>query len=300
MNRELIYNKLIKENKKLIIYGTGLAASEFLTDMRISIDNIYCFMETNPKKSNYNGFPLYSIKEIKKIDMSGKFIIVASAYYPAIIKELERYGLVEKEDFIHSGAYTEFIKDVNQNRIINGKKIGRYSYGVMKHINNQYLKEIGSFCTINRDAKIGPINHPLSWISTNPIIYRTIEEASGDEFITGILDLQNGIDTFEVNEEQPIIIKNDVWIGTNTLILPGVKIGNGAIIAGGAVVTKDVPDYAVVGGVPAKVIKYRFSEKEIEMLLKIQWWNWPIDKIKDNVELFRDTKSFFQQYNFEE
>lgn len=296
MSREIIYNKVNGQNKKLIIYGTGITAMEFLDEMKIAMNNIFCFMETNPKESSCHGYPLYSIKDLKEIDLNENFIVVASSYYPAIIEELKRLGLVEQENFVHSGAYTEYIETVDENRIINGKKIGRYSYGVMKHVKNNYLKEIGSFCTINKDAKIGPINHPLSWVSTNPIIYRTIAEASGEEFITGILDLDQGVDTFKVNEEQPIIIKNDVWIGTNTLILPGVEIGNGAIIAGGAVVTKDVPDYAVVGGVPAKVIKYRFTKEEIEQLLEIKWWDWPIEKIKENVELFRNPKTFLEHY----
>jgi virginiamycin A acetyltransferase len=75
------------------------------------------------------------------------------------------------------------------------------------------------------------------------------------------------------------IVGNDVWFGRECMILPGIKIGDGAVIAAGAVVVQDVPPYAVVGGNPAKIIKYRFSEEIIEELLKIQWWNWDLDKI---------------------
>lgn len=80
-----------------------------------------------------------------------------------------------------------------------------------------------------------------------------------------------------------IVIGNDVWIGYEAVILAGVTIGDGAIIGARAVVTKDVPPYTVVGGVPAKPIKLRFSEETISSLLKLQWWNWPEEKIARNI-----------------
>jgi virginiamycin A acetyltransferase len=80
------------------------------------------------------------------------------------------------------------------------------------------------------------------------------------------------------------IIGNDVWIGYDALIMPGVKIGNGAIISSRSVVVKDAPAYAVVGGNPARVLKERFSAEEVEALESIAWWNWPIEKITQNLE----------------
>ena len=85
-----------------------------------------------------------------------------------------------------------------------------------------------------------------------------------------------------------INVGNDVWIGNNVIVMPGVTIGNGAVIGAGAVVTKDVPPYAIVGGNPAKVIKYRFTEKQIEKLLEIKWWNWPVWKVYDNIDLIEN------------
>jgi len=87
---------------------------------------------------------------------------------------------------------------------------------------------------------------------------------------------------------QKVIIENDVWIGANSVIMPGVKVGNGAIIGANAVVTKDVPDYAIVGGVPAKIIKYRFDEKTISSLLELKWWDLDKAIIKENIELFQE------------
>ena len=77
-----------------------------------------------------------------------------------------------------------------------------------------------------------------------------------------------------------IIIENDVWIGAHATIMSGVKISNGAIVGATATVTKDVPPYSIVVGNPAKIVKYRFSKKQIESLLKISWWNWTEDRIK--------------------
>lgn len=87
--------------------------------------------------------------------------------------------------------------------------------------------------------------------------------------------------------QKKVIIGNDVWIGSHALILGGVKIGDGAVIGAGAVVTKDVPPYAVVGGVPARIIKYRFSQEIIDKLLEIKWWNLPENILKENIKLFQ-------------
>ncbi len=99
-----------------------------------------------------------------------------------------------------------------------------------------------------------------------------------------------------MGDNSPVIIENDVWIGQNVLILPGVTIHNGAICAAGAVVTKDVPPYAIVAGVPAKVVKKRYSDEDIEKLLKIAWWEWDDEKIKTNLEYFYDPQTFIEMF----
>jgi serine acetyltransferase len=86
-----------------------------------------------------------------------------------------------------------------------------------------------------------------------------------------------------------IIVENDVWIGAKATIMSGVRVSNGSIVAAGSVVTKDVPPYAIVAGNPAKVVKYRFNEEQIDKLLKISWWEWDEQKIKDNARLMWST-----------
>lgn len=129
---------------------------------------------------------------------------------------------------------------------------------------------IGSFCSIARDVSIQEYYHDYNKITT----YYIGRNVFGN-------DIEN-----EVSSKGPIIIGNDVWIGTGVQIMTGVTIGDGAVIGANSTVTHDVPPYAVVGGVPAKVIKHRFSQEIIDKLLRIKWWNWDIEKIKKNKALF--------------
>ncbi len=101
--------------------------------------------------------------------------------------------------------------------------------------------------------------------------------------MTRILNVKNDVDSFS---KGPVVIGNDVWIGLGAVILSGVTVGDGAIIAAGSVVTHDVPPYAIVGGIPAKVIRFRFSEQQIKKLLDISWWKWSDQKIAANIDLF--------------
>lgn len=97
-----------------------------------------------------------------------------------------------------------------------------------------------------------------------------------------------------------IVIGNDVWVGANSIILPGVTVGDGAIIGAGAVVSHDVPPYAVVAGVPAKILRYRYTPQQIKQLLKIAWWNWSEQKIYDNMDyFFGDVDTFIQRFSGE-
>ena len=97
-------------------------------------------------------------------------------------------------------------------------------------------------------------------------------------------------------QKDPVIIGNDVWIGMYAIVNRGIKIGDGAVVASGAVVTKDVPPYAIVGGNPAKIIKFRFSPEIIEKLLAIKWWDWDESLIKSRVNDFYDIEQFCSKY----
>lgn len=132
---------------------------------------------------------------------------------------------------------------------------------------------IGKFCAIAKGVQfiMNGANHKLSGFSTFPFY---IFGNGWENAMPQAGDLPYKGDT---------VIGNDVWIGFDALIMPGVKIGNGAIISSRSVVTSDVPAYTIVGGNPAKIIKKRFPEETIATLEKLAWWNWPVEKITKNI-----------------
>lgn len=136
--------------------------------------------------------------------------------------------------------------------------------------------EVGKFCSIAGEVIVGMGTHTLENLSTSPIF---TEEKNG----TGIKWINKTI----AEPFRKVLIDNDVWIGSRVMVMGGVHIGNGAVVGAGAIVTKDVPPYAVVAGVPAKIIRYRFSPDEIIRLEKVQWWNINPLYLKKKVILFQ-------------
>lgn len=163
--------------------------------------------------------------------------------------------------------------------------IGDYTYVS----NNSIIHNctIGKFCSIGPNVVIGFGEHPIQFLSTSPLFYASKEGMFGEQLFTE--------NNFEYRK--PVDIGNDVWIGANVYIKNGVNIGDGAVIGAGAVVTKSIPPYAIAVGVPARILKYRFDDKTIDNLLSIKWWDWEIEKIRKNKQLF--TVNSFDQI-FEE
>jgi acetyltransferase-like isoleucine patch superfamily enzyme len=191
---------------------------------------------------------------------------------------------------------------INTNFILPGVKIGNYVL-IRKHckINrgveigdytfiNEYTqvdsntKSIGKYCSIAHNVKIGMGPHPISYFSTSPVFYAKsrgfVKEDSYDEY----------------EDKGYTVIGNDVFIASNVIIMAGVTIGDGAVVAAGAIVTKDVPPYAIVGGTPAKIIKYRFDESTINLLLDLRWWDNKPDYILSRSKEIDDIHVFIKNF----
>jgi len=159
--------------------------------------------------------------------------------------------------------------------LVYNSTIGDNTYFNFKtNVNNS---TIGKFCSIGSNVKIGIGSHPTHLVTTHPAFYAN----------------NKGFKTFAdrmyyLEEHENIIIGNDVWIGSDVTIMNNVKIGNGAVIALGSIVTKDVPDYAIVAGIPAKIVKYRFNNDDIIFLKQLKWWDFDISFLEENFEIMQD------------
>ena len=152
--------------------------------------------------------------------------------------------------------------------------------------------EIGNYVSIGEEVSSFGFEHPIDNLGTSPLFYQE------NRNLFKRVDINTSKKTIN---DKGIVIANDAWIGRRAMLKRGINIGNGAVVGAGSIVTKNVPDYAVVGGNPAKIIKYRFNENIIERLREVKWWNlpleelskvdfnWPILKI---IETFEDSKSF--------
>lgn len=135
--------------------------------------------------------------------------------------------------------------------------------------------EIGAYCSISDHVFIGGAEHPMDWVSTSPVFQNVRHSGPKKRFAM-----------FDLPKSKKTIIGNDVWIGHGVTIKQGVTIGSGAVVGSNALVTKNVPPYAIVGGVPAKIIKFRFPQEVINRLEEVQWWNLPDEEITKRIDLF--------------
>lgn len=164
--------------------------------------------------------------------------------------------------------------------------MGRHSYCCY---NNTIINcTIGAFCSLADNISIGLASHPVDWVSTSPAFM----ERKGN--------IKKRYAKHEYEASIPTVIGNDVWIGKGVYIKAGVKIGDGAVIGMGSVVTKDVPDYAIVAGMPAKIVRMRFDEEKIAKLKELKWWNWEDEKLHQYGDLFNDIDALLSRISEDE
>lgn len=175
---------------------------------------------------------------------------------------------------------------LSRNTMVVNSHLGDFTY-----VNtNSYVlwTTLGKYCSIGPDVKIAPGKHPATvYVSTHPITFNRQRN-----FVKHYTKGHN------FKNYEPVIIGNDVWIGANAVIMDGVHIADGAIVAANAVVVKNVGPYEIVGGNPAKFIKKRFTDAQINYLLDFKWWDKDEDWIEENISRFWNVKEFIADCNF--
>ena len=210
-------------------------------------------------------------------------------YYPETLKDMPRKKLSETPTIHPScvirksriGSWTSLGKDTRLNEVT----FDDYSY-TAGNVSIAYAT-VGKFCSIANSTRINPGNHPQWRVTQNHCTYRRLQYG---------FDTVEDEDFFQWRRDHHCNIGHDVWMGHGAIIMPGVKIGIGAIIGSGAIVTKDIGDYEVAVGVPAKVIKRRFPEIISEKLLSIAWWDWDRATLEARFDDLLEVEAFVEKY----
>lgn len=263
------------EDKEFIIFPFGDVGLQ----VKYVLNNVYGIQEAyvlDNKLSKYNT-NIKTTDFLKNIECENYYLILACT-------NREIYGALKKN--IIKYFPNENILELSSMRHIT--LIGKHSYGPICR-DHQFIESIGSFCSFAIGTEV-VFNHEMQYITTHPMIY---EGANWGEFvdyscfknspwyIEGIQPKREYL-----KQAKRIKIGNDVWLGHNVIITNYANIGNGVIAGAGSVITRDVPDYAVVAGVPARIVRYRYLPEEIECMNKIAWWDWSDKEIRERYDDF--------------
>jgi acetyltransferase-like isoleucine patch superfamily enzyme len=261
--------------RRVVIFGTNDDGEGLYARLRplswLGFIDVVAFCDNDSRRhgSSIDGVPIISPAALG----DGLFdeIIIAPIFGVEIERQLHSMGVApEKIRSVHNEPY--FAKE---SRVLRGTTIGRYSY--VKPSTLLSSVTIGAFCHIGGNSIIGQSGHDVRRVTSYPLGYHfanTTSDPSKDESATA-----SQLDAVT-------IIGNDVYIGEGVVVFAGVKIGDGAVLGSRCVVTKDVPPYAIVAGVPAVVKSYRFDADIVESMLEIRWWAWSDETIQERLALF--------------
>ena len=269
---------------RVMIFGANDDGRDLFRQLKplmvIGIIDVVAFIDNDSRLigQEIEGKKIIVPEQVKNYEYD--LIVVAPIFVVEISRQLIDLGVSEDRIIPYSEDHVRNFGDMD--REFDDVKIGKYSY--YKRGTKLINCDIGRFCHIGDNCAIGLFGHDTSQVTTYPLKYH---------FDNSVVDVGQDSTADNVRKSRQTIIKNDVYIGESVTIFAGVTVGNGAVIGARAVVTKDVPDYAVVAGVPSQIVKMRFSDKIVDDLLDIQWWQWSDDKIKSCIKDFHlDVETF--------
>lgn len=291
--RNAVEQALLTGKRNFIIYPYGeygVITKQILNDS-FGIKEEF-IMDNKLSQFNRNIKNLSFCKELDSNRYTVLFTCANPDVYEEVLQNLKQY-------FTEDRIVQIFEKnlDVCDKRMT---QCGKYSYGPL--CNHWLVESVGAFCGFAPGSDVVE-NHAVEYISTHPFLYYgsdfdTIHEGLIQEGIDTPLRIEGCRPRGDAHKLKRIKIGNDVWLGHNVTITNGADIGNGVIAGAGAVITKDVPDYAVVMGIPARIVRYRYTQEEIAALNRIAWWDWNDEKIKENFDdFYLDIKSFISKYD---
>lgn len=280
--KECIERKLDSGFRRFIIFPFGDIGMQARTVLRDAyglepeyiLDNRLC--KYNPAVK-----PLEFLDSVSRDGLCALLMTTNPDIYGECKKALQKYFADDAIAELSSIAALE-------KRSIWHTEIGKYSYGPLCR-NHPHIESIGAFCSFAIGADV-VTNHCAEYLTAHPMIYAgaiwtPVREYSSYKnypwFFDGVQPRRD-----KIKPRKRIRIGNDVWLGRNVIVTNYANIGNGVIAGAGSVITKDVPDYAVVAGVPARIIRFRYSPEEIESLNKIAWWDWTDDEIRERYDDF--------------
>lgn len=292
--KNAIENAVNTLKKDFIIYPYGeygvmtkrILNDAFGIEEKFIIDNTLSKYNCNIKDLDY----------CKNID-STRYTVLFTCANPEVYKEVRN----NLRNYFSESSIVDIFADL-ENKQAEEKEhtiCGKYSYGPL--CNHWLVESVGAFCSFAPGTDVVE-NHAVEYVSTHPFLYyggekdvvhnRKWKEVKGERGY--FPDIQPKGNNYRLEK---IHIGNDVWLGKNVIITNSANIGNGVIAGAGAVITKNIPDYAVVVGIPARIIRYRYTQEQIHALNTIAWWDWTDEKIREHYDdFYLDIEEFIHKY----
>lgn len=292
--RKMIESKLEQGYKNFIIFPFGEVGYKVKQILNI----IYGIQEVFICDNHLNKYneSILSVRQIAKTSLcEDTCVLLASTNYE-IYREL-------KESI--ASIFSE--NQIAELECMCGEKVlqtvcGKYTFGSLK--NHPLVESVGAFCSF-ADGTDVVSNHAMDYITTHPMLYKG---NSAEPLDIVKYNAYKGYDWFFPDVEphgyrkkfRRVKIGNDVWLGKNVIITNGAYIGNGVIAGAGSIITKNIPDYAIVVGSPARIIRYRYEPESIKALNRIAWWDWTDDKIRERFEdFYLPVQEFIKKYDID-